>query len=206
MARLLYVEASPRKERSHSIAVARAFLDAYRAARPADTVEELDVFSADLPPFDGDTIAAKYAVMNSADFTDAQKAAWDRVTEVAERFRSFDKYLFAVPMWNFGIPYALKRYIDVITQPGLLFDTGEGGYEGLCDGPALLINARGAEYNPSMPGGFDYEEPYMKLWCRFVGLSPESILVQPTASGGPDAAKQARAAAIEEARERAASF
>ena len=24
-------------------------------------------------------------------------------------------------MWNFGIPYKLKQWIDVITQPGLAF-------------------------------------------------------------------------------------
>ena len=206
MARLLYVEASPRKQRSHSIAVAEAFLDAYRAANPGDTVEELDVFSSQLPAFDGATIAAKYAVMGGDDFTDDQKFAWEAVTAAAEHFRGFDKYVFAVPMWNFGVPYALKHYIDVITQPGLTFKVGDAGYEGLCDGPALVISARGGEYNPNMPGGYDYEAPFMKLWCGFVGLTPDSLLVQPTAANGPDAAKEARAAAIEEAKAKAASF
>jgi FMN-dependent NADH-azoreductase len=33
MTKLLYIEASPRKDRSYSIKVASAFLDAYRLAR-----------------------------------------------------------------------------------------------------------------------------------------------------------------------------
>ena len=206
MARLLYVEASPRKERSHSIAVAEAFLDAYRAANPGDQVEELDVFSSDLPAFDGDTIAAKYAVMGGDDFTDAQKTAWEAVTRAGERFKSFDKYVFGVPMWNFGVPYALKHYIDVITQPGLTFEMKDGSYRGLCGGPALVISARGGDYNPSMPGGYDYEAPYMSLWCGFVGLTPEDLLVQPTAAKGPEHGKQMRAEAIEAAKERAKTF
>ena len=207
MARLLYVEASPRKERSHSIAVARAFLDAYRAANPGDSVEELDLFGADLPPFDGATIAAKYAVMGGDDFTPQQQAAWRTVTEMGERFKAFDKYVFGVPMWNFGVPYRLKHYIDVITQPGLTFDVDDAGvYTGLCSGPALVISARGGEYNPSMPGGYDYEAPFMSLWCGFVGLEPDSLLVQPTASQGPEAAEKARAEAIGEAKQKAAAF
>ena len=144
--------------------------------------------------------------MGGSDFTADQQAAWDAVTRAGEHFKGFDKYVFAVPMWNFGIPYALKHYIDVVTQPGLTFEVKDGSYSGLCSGPALLVNARGGEYNPNMPGGYDYEEPYMQLWCGFIGLTPQSILVQPTASGGPDAAKAAREAAIEKARDMAASF
>ena len=206
MARLLYIEASPRKERSHSIAVAEAFLDAYRAANPADTVEELDVFSSDMPAFDGDTITAVYQVKQGQDVEPEQRAAWEKVKAAGEHFASFDKYVFSVPMWNFGVPYALKHYIDVVTQPGLTFKIEEGNYVGLCDGPALVISARGGDYNPNMPGGYDYEAPYMKLWCGFVGLTPDSLLVQPTAAKGPEHGKEMRAEAIEEAKERAATF
>ena len=48
-------------------------------------------------------------------------SAWAGVRAIVDRFKSADKLLISVPMWNFGIPYALKHYIDVITQPGLTF-------------------------------------------------------------------------------------
>jgi len=43
MAKVLYVEASPRKQRSASIEVCEAFLERYRAKNPSDEIEKLDI-------------------------------------------------------------------------------------------------------------------------------------------------------------------
>ena len=56
MSKLLYIEASPSKSRSHTIAVAHAFLDAYRIEHPEDEIERIDLWDTVLPPFDGATI------------------------------------------------------------------------------------------------------------------------------------------------------
>ena len=44
------------------------------------------------------------------------------------RFDAADRYLFSVPMWNAGVPYILKQFIDVVSQPGMVFgfDPDEG--------------------------------------------------------------------------------
>lgn len=39
------------------------------------------------------------------------------------RFDAAELYLFTVPMWNHGVPYILKQFIDVISQSGLVFDS-----------------------------------------------------------------------------------
>ena len=49
----------------------------------------------------------------------SERTAWAEVEALFARFNAADKYLFSVPMWNLGLPYILKHYIDVITQPGL---------------------------------------------------------------------------------------
>src|SRR5271156_2705369 len=121
MSNLLHIQASPRGDRSASITVARQFIAAYQAAHPGDTVETLDLWSTELPEFDGPTQEGKYAIMNGQKFTPEQEYAWGDVVRVAEHFKSFDKFVFSVPMWNFSIPYKLKHWIDVITQPGLAF-------------------------------------------------------------------------------------
>src|SRR5919108_2365858 len=108
MAKLLYIESSPRKDRSASIAVARHFIDLYKARNPGDTVETLDLWAANLPPFDGHTLEAKYAILNGQPHTQAQLDAWKAVVKTADHFKSADKYLFSLPMWNFSIPYVLK--------------------------------------------------------------------------------------------------
>jgi FMN-dependent NADH-azoreductase len=51
MTKLLYIEASPRKDRSHSSQVANEFLDAYKAKNPDHEIEHLPLFEVDLPDF-----------------------------------------------------------------------------------------------------------------------------------------------------------
>jgi FMN-dependent NADH-azoreductase len=121
MAKLLYIEASPRKDRSSSIRVARAFVDEYRRTHPEDMVDMLDLWGVDLPVFDGETVNTKYAILHGDEKTPEQVAAWRPVEEAIERFTSADKYLFSLPMWNFGIPYKLKHFIDVLIQPTYTF-------------------------------------------------------------------------------------
>jgi FMN-dependent NADH-azoreductase len=184
MAKLLYIESSPRKERSASHTVATQFLDAYRAAHPGDTVEVLDLWHTDLPRFDAAALDAKYAVIQGQSFTPEQKAAWDAVVRIAEQFKSADKYLISVPMWNFGIPYILKHYIDVLVQPGLTFSfTPAEGYKGLVTGkPAAVVYARGGAYGAGTGAeGYDQQTRYLQQILGFIGFTDvKTILVEPT--------------------------
>jgi FMN-dependent NADH-azoreductase len=174
MSKVLYIQASPRGERSASTTVAKEFLAAYQARNPGDTVETLDVWKADLPVFNGDTLAAKYAVTKGQEFTPGQKQAWDAVTKVTTHFKSADKFVFSLPMWNFGIPYQLKHYIDVVAQPGLTFGySPEKGPFGLVTGmPVLLIYSRGGNYTTGTPmAAYDMQSTYLKQILGFLGFA-----------------------------------
>lgn len=210
MARLLYIEASPRKARSYSIRVANAFLDAYSEAHPHHKIDTIDLWNYSLPPLNGDTINAKYAVMHNCEPTDAQRKAWGRVKNIFEEFNDADKYLLSLPMWNFGIPYALKHYIDVITQPGLAFSvTPEGGYTGLVtDRPIIVIYARGGAYGVGTGAEvYDAQKPYMEQWLEFIGFRDiRSVLIEPTLASGPETATQKLDDARAEARRLAENY
>jgi len=69
MAHLLYINASPRGDQSHSTAVADAFVDVYQRTHPDDQVTTFDVFYDDLPAFDFDPVSAKYKIMTGKDHT-----------------------------------------------------------------------------------------------------------------------------------------
>ena len=208
MKRLLYIESSPRKERSTSIRVAKAFLEAYREANPGDAVEKLDLWRTAIPEFDGAAIDAKYRLLHGEEHTPPEKAAWDAVGALVDRFRNADKILIGVPMWNFGVPYRLKHYIDVITQPGLTFSfTPEEGFKGLVTGkPAVVVYTRGGAYSDSQSRGLDYQRPYLETWLGFIGFTDiRAIVVEPTL-GGPDESAKVRAAALEQASAAARTF
>ena len=210
MSKLLYIQASPRGERSHSVAAADAFVQAYREAHPEDEVVTLNVFTADLPAFDGLAVQAKYAILHGKEHTQEEADAWKAVEAIIEEFKSADKYVFAVPMWNFGIPYRLKQYIDLLVQPGYTFSfSPEEGYKGLVTGkPALVAYASGGEYSEgSGAESYDLQRPYVELILGFIGFTDvRSLTVAPTLMGGPDVASEKRSAAIQQAQSLAAEF
>ncbi len=193
MKKLLYIEASPRKQQSVSIRAARKFLDLYVEKNPVDEVILLDLWQAELPAFDGDAIAGKYALMQGLSHTEAQRKAWRQIEALIQQFRQADKYLFSVPMWNFSIPYRLKHYLDLLIQPSYTFSfSPKEGFQGLVKGkPALVIYARGGSYPEGTPAAdVDFQKKYMEAALRFIGFEDiRSIILEPTA-GGDEANKK----------------
>jgi FMN-dependent NADH-azoreductase len=199
VSKLLYIEASPSKRRSHTVAVAHAFLEAYGSTHPHEQIDRLDLWEASLPPFDAETLEAKFAVLRRNEFTPEQFARWESVRAVSRRFNSADKYVFSVPMWNFGVPYPLKHYIDVVTLPGENWTWSKAdGYGTLFSGKkALLITASANDYATPQMKGSDFLKPYLRRWLRFVGIEDvEEIDIAPTL---------ADAAAVADARGKAMS-
>jgi FMN-dependent NADH-azoreductase len=208
MSTLLYIEASPRKERSHSIDVANTFLDEYASANPNDTIDRLDLWDTTLPEFDGERINAKYSVMHGAAPSGAEVAAWNEVQGLFDRFNAADKYVFSVPMWNFSIPYKLKHYIDVITQPGMAWSfSPETGYSGLVSGSVVAIySSAGVYHDGSGAEAFDLQKPYFENWLGFVGLTDVKRIVVAPMLEAPETVEAAVKQASSEAQALGKSF
>ena len=208
MTKVLYIEVSPRKERSHSIAVAEAFLEAYSAANPDHEIDKMDLWDTELPELNIAMIDAKYRLLDLGELDQREADAWRVVVQTFNRFNSADKIVLSTPMWNFNVPYKLKHLIDIIVQPDLAFAVVEGGYEGLVKGkPAMLIVARGAAYMP--PSDFfevDFQKRYLDFLFSFIGFEDvRSLVVEPMLTS-PEEQAATRAKVIEEAREAAAAF
>lgn len=174
MTTLLHVNASPRQQLSSSLSIATSFLDASRAARPDLKVDTLDLFDTDLPEFGRTAAAAKMAVFSGQEPTAEQKDLWDRARTVFDRFAAADEYLFNIPMWNAGVPYVLKHWIDVITQPGWVFGFDPAvGYSGLITGRRAHVMYTSGVYAPGVPIGFgaDFHSTFFDDWLRFVGIT-----------------------------------
>ena len=188
MNRLLYIGASPRKERSRSAMVADRFLARLKERYPALSVERLDVFDIDLPAFDQDAVAGRYHLLAGNAVDPEQADAWRDLKKWTDQFVSFDSYLIATPMWNFGIPYRLKQYIDIMTQPGLTFrNDSDGNVEGLAQGRRAIIVAASAMPFGSLPeiDGLDFQLAYLKAWLGFIGVTDIGA-VRVAGTFGPD--------------------
>jgi len=209
MENILHIVASPRSE-SYSTRLAEAFFAAYRQARPEDHIETLDVFRDDVPPFHAPAAKAKYAVMTGQPPRDEAQSAWRPVIEEINHFKRFDKYVVSSPMWNFGIPYRLKQYIDVIVQPSLTVAySPDKGYTGLVTGrPMLLLLARGGIYRSGNPlETFDFQESYLRTIFGFIGFTDiRTVAIQGTLQSKPEQLEADLRRAIAEAQDIAHEF
>lgn len=208
MKNILYIESSPRKKRSSSIEIAQFFLQHYQKQHPDSEIKTIDLWNTTLPAFDNDTIDAKYAIMHQQSQNESQRKSWHVVEEFITEFKQADKYVFSIPMWNFGIPYPLKHYFDIIVQPGYTFSHSEAGYKGLVlNKPALVVYSRGGAYGPeSGAQGLDLQKSYMELILKFIGFTTiESIVIEPTMAS-PEQKEQVMQAAKEKAEKLAANF
>ncbi|MFI0444590.1 FMN-dependent NADH-azoreductase [Actinomadura sp. 6N118] len=171
---LLHISASPRGTDSESLAIAGTFLDAYREAHPGDTVDHHDLWDGALPEFGPDAAGAKMTVFGGAAPEGAQERAWAAARSVFERFDSYDRYLFSVPMWNAGVPYILKQFIDVISQPGWVFGFDpEQGYSGLLQGKKAAVVYTSAVYGDGRGPSFgtDFQRRFFDDWLRWAGVA-----------------------------------
>jgi FMN-dependent NADH-azoreductase len=174
MSTLLHVSASPRGLRSESLALAETFLATYAQLHPDVTIEHFDLWDGTMPEFGPDAAAAKMAVFAGQEPTGDGARAWQAARETFDRFAVADRYLFSVPMWNHGVPYILKQLIDVISQPGLVFDFDpDRGYTGLLTGRTGAVIYTSAVYGDGRPPSFgvDFQAPYFDDWLRWSGIA-----------------------------------
>lgn len=196
MSDLLYVVGSPRQQRSESSGIADAYLGEFRRLNPDAVVDVLDLWQEGLPAFDADRAAAKMSVFSGKQPEGVEATAWEAVTAAFERFDAADAYLFTVPMWNGGIPWILKLYIDILTQPGLVFgfDPAAGYSPLLRDKKATVIYTSGV-YAPGAPKAFgsDFHSTYFGDWLQSIGITDiEEVRFQPTVlTANPDEERDA---------------
>ena len=208
MPKLFHLRCSPRAT-SESSAGAEAFVTRFREARPSWDIDVLDIWRETMPEFDGDALEAKYARLGGRAFSDAQRNAFAAIERMAIRLALADRVLISTPMWNFGIPYRLKQWFDLIVQPGVTFrfDPAQGYFPLLKNRPTIVILASGSDYVTGMNRGrIDMASPYLREILRFIGISDVRFaLIGPTA-GPAEPARSAREVAHRHLIELASSF
>jgi len=184
MTKLLHIVSSPRAGLSKSSALAQAFINAEQLKNPDIEIDILNIWDQPLPDFDGDSAAAKMTFFGVGEMYNTAQSAWDEIVQITERFKSADHYVLSVPMWNGGIPYRLKQYIDIITQPGLLFGFApETGYQGMLQNKKATVFYTSGVWAPGAAPQFgtDFHSSYLGWWLDFIGVDDiDSIRFQPS--------------------------
>ena len=200
--RLLHVICTPRGLASNTARVSSNLLEALLEEDDDMSITTLDLFRADLPSVAGKNIESKYRLMTGQALDDAARESWSQIERTIDQFLESDVYLLTVPMWNFGIPYVLKYYIDAIVQPGYLFRyTPEGTAEGLVHGKKMLVvTSSGGDYSSEFMRGFNFVESYLRAIFGFVGITDITFFHAQAMDVTPEFRKAGQKAAIEKAR------
>lgn len=206
MPTLLDVHACPRKARSRTRKIREAFLEGYKSKHPGAGIVELDLAEChdDLPVFDEWDVEAKFEMLYGEGKLDDQMASrWNALTTYTDQLHTADVVLVSTPMWNFSIPWMLKRWFDTVIQPRLTFEVRDGQYHGLLKGRrGVVVATRDGAYAPGTPyAALDFHVPYVKQVLGFMGLDPvEVILAEPLGMAGPEVGRQVLEKAVGEAR------
>jgi len=178
MTRLLHVKSSPRGEESESNRIAGVFLAAYLPGAPDVEVDTLDLWDGSLPGYYGRGVEAKMNALAGKDPVGAAAKAWADVQRVFARFVAADEYLFTVPMWNHGVPWILKHFIDTVSQRGMLFDLDpETGYTGRLGGRRAMVVFTSGVWAPDRAPEFgtDFHSNYFLDWLRLGGITDVDV-------------------------------
>lgn len=181
--RILQINASTRGEESQSRQIAKVLIGELMKRGEAE-LDVIDLYDVDLPAVDKNAVGAKMAILKAASAEPEQAAAWGRLKRVFDRFAAADTYVINTPLWNGGVPYRLKHFIDIVTQPGWAFKFDpQKGYSGLLqDKRAIIVQASGVYFPGIQPNfGSDHATPYLDSWLNFIGVcSIEHVVVAPT--------------------------
>lgn len=111
---------------------------------------------------------------DDADRNEDQKAALSGSDELIAELEAADTIVIGVPVYNFGIPAALKAWVDLIARARRTFRYTETGPEGLLKGKkAYLVVATGG-----VPVGSDYDfaTGYLRHVLGFVGITDVTVI------------------------------
>ncbi|AOS61016.1 FMN-dependent NADH-azoreductase [Actinoalloteichus hymeniacidonis] len=155
---LFRLDASIRTEGSVTRELADSAQAAWQEARPGQSVIRRDL-AADPLPADAWSTSALSGFVPAEQHTEEQLAAKALASTLAEELLAADAYLFAVPLYNWGVSQHFKTWFDLLVTDPRFAPGGDTLLEGK---PAALYVARGGGYGPGTPKeGWDHATPWM---------------------------------------------
>ena len=89
--------------------------------------------------------------------------------QLIDELRRADTLVLRLPMYNFGLPSALKAYFDLVARAGVTFKYTETGPVGLLTGKKAYVFATRGGYYAGTPK--DAQTAYLRDFLGFLGIT-----------------------------------
>ena len=175
MQTLLRIDASSRKEGSHSRKLADYIEAKWKSKHPQGKVICRDLVEDAIPHIHDHTIAGFYTPREK--MTETMFRATALSDELIEELRQADELLISSPLYNLNVPSNLKAYFDQVTRVGHTFGiNSDGSYYGMLNGKnAYLALVKGGSYRGTPMEAYDFLEPYLKAILNHMGIVVRSV-------------------------------
>lgn len=192
MTKALIVNSSALGAASVSRQLANELVERWQHLEPTLSVTERDIGSNPPPHLVPETVSA----VRGAATTPAESDALALSDALVAELQDADVLVIGAPMYNFGIPSALKAWFDHVLRVGVTFRYTAEGPEGLLKGKrAIVIETRGGLYSEGPAQVMDAQEPHLLALLGFIGITDVNFIRAEQLAMGPEP----RAAAIEAA-------
>jgi FMN-dependent NADH-azoreductase len=176
MTKLLRIDASARRQGSHSRGIADLFQKTWCDAHPNSEIILRDLARNPVSHIEEATITGFYTPAEQ--FTAELKASTAMSDILIQELQKTDILLLSTPMYNFTLPSALKAWIDQIVRIGHTFSFSPAqGFSGLLSGKrAVVITATGAAFSQESMRPMDFLTPYLKSLLGFLGFKQVDVI------------------------------
>jgi FMN-dependent NADH-azoreductase len=188
MKKLLYITASTKPENtSVSKQAGREFVNRYISDNPDYSVEELNVYSEDIPEMSHVFLSGRAELKTGAEYdslNEQDKDSVDKINELCNQFLAADTYVIAAPMWSMSFPSRLKQYLDCVLLIGKAISLTPKHAIGLLDDKVrkmVYIQTSGGKFPKIIDWKFNYGVNYFHDIFKSLGVKEfYKILIQGT--------------------------
>lgn len=120
-----------------------------------------------LPLLTEEWIGANFT--DPAERSDAQKETLALSDELVAELKAADVVLIGLPIYNFGVPGALKAWIDLVARARETFRYSEYGPVGLLEGKRAIVTV--ASGGTEAGSNIDFASTYLKHVLGFIGIT-----------------------------------
>lgn len=172
---ILHIDSSMRSNGSVSRELTDQLIQQLRAQYPEATVTTRDLAHSDLP-FVNEAMIGGFYIPDS-ERTPEQHVALTPSDALVDELLAADILVFGVPIYNFGVPAALKAWIDLIARYGRTFRFGDNGQK------AYVIITSGSVASGS---DIDFATNYMRQALNFIGIQGVEFIAADALNHGAD--------------------
>ncbi|CAM3913876.1 FMN-dependent NADH-azoreductase [Pedobacter westerhofensis] len=167
---ILHIASSHKVLNSITTRLGKAIIDKIRMQQQSEvSVQELDLVSDPFPHFSA--LQWESYHIPAHELTPDQAQAVHRSDQAIRQLLAADILVISAPMHNYGIPSALKAYLDHVVRAGVTFGFSENGAVGIFKNKkAYIAFSAGWDFSDPALKSFDFATPYLKAVLELIGF------------------------------------